>query len=182
MSLMALPTKVQIVIARHLAVTLEWPMDDLRSLWVTCSSMCHIYGNPAIGRHVALDQCRHGLGWDNVGNYYALLSSLTQLSTLEACFLSGILMVFEETQRHRPCLDDLTRATVGGHNLVAYMIAILLYRHNGDVLDDDTMRRYMRWVEGEEESRADGSGGPTSRWLRNKRCVLCHREAAAEVI
>ena len=65
---------------------------------------------------------------------------------------------------------------------MAYLVTILLYWHNGDAHDDNTMRRYMRWVEGEEESRADGSGGPTSRWLRNKRCVLCHREAAAEVI
>ena len=27
-----------------------------------------------------------------------------------------------------------------------------------------------------------GGGGPTSRWLCNKGCVLCLREAAAEVI
>ena len=43
----------------------------------------------------------------------------------------------------------------------------------------------MRWVEGEEELWATvvgGGSGPTSRWLRNKGCVLCRREAIAEVI
>ena len=34
----------------------------------------------------------------------------------------------------------------------------------------------MRRVEGEEESRAAmAGGGPMSRWLSNKGCVLCHR-------
>ena len=105
--------------------------------------MHRICSNPAVGRHVALDQCRHGLGWDDVGNYYTLLSSLTQLSNPEASFLTRIPMVFEETHRPPPCLDDITCATNGGHNLVAYLVAILLYRHNGNTCDDGTMRRYM---------------------------------------
>ena len=59
-------------------------------------------------------------------------------------------MVFEETHNPRLCLDDLARAADGGHNLVAYLVTILLCRHNGDAHDDDTARRYMRRVEGEE--------------------------------
>ena len=54
--------------------------------------------------------------------------------------------------------------------MVAYLFAILLYRHNGDAHDDDTVRRYMKRVKGEEESQAmaaSGGGGPTSRWLHN---------------
>ena len=63
----------------------------------------------------------------------------------------------------------------------------MLYRHNGDARNDDTARRYIRRVEGEEESWvvaavASGGGRPTSRWLLNKGCVLCHRNAAIEVI
>ena len=53
-------------------------------------------------------------------------------------------MVFEETHRPRPCLDNLARTADGGHNLAANLVAILLYRHNGDAHDDDTARRYMR--------------------------------------
>ena len=110
--------------------------------------MHHICGNPTIDWRVALDQCKRRLGWNNVGNYYALLSSLTQLGNLETCFLTGIPMVFEETHRPRPCLGDLARSTDGGYNLVAYLVAILLYRHNGDARHDDNVRRYMRRVEG----------------------------------
>ena len=67
-------------------------MDDLHRLRATYSSMSRICCNPTVGRRVALDQCRRGLGWDDVGNYYALLSSLTQLSNPEACFLTMIPM------------------------------------------------------------------------------------------
>jgi len=59
-----------------------------------------------------------------------------------------------ENHSHRPCLDDLACVTDGGHNLVPYLVALLLYRHNDTTDDDDTMRRYMRWVEGEEGSWA----------------------------
>ena len=60
MSLMVLPTDVQIEIADHLAVTLDQPMDDLLSQWVTCSSVHHIYGHPIIAQRLALDQYRRG--------------------------------------------------------------------------------------------------------------------------
>jgi len=63
---------------------------------------------------VALDQCRHRLGWDDVDDYYTLVSSLTQCSNLEACFLTGITMVFEETHGPQPCLDDLACTADGG--------------------------------------------------------------------
>jgi hypothetical protein len=152
--LLALPGELAIEIASHLTVTLERPMDNLCSLWVTCSSMHRICGNLAIGRRVALDQCRRGLGWDDVSDYYALLSSLTQLDNSEACFLTKIPMVFEETHMPQPCLDDLAHATDGGLNLASYLVTILLYRHNGDAHNDDTTRRYMRRVEGKEESWA----------------------------
>ena len=55
MLLMVLPTDMQIEIAGHLAMTSDWPMDDLHSLWATYSSMRHIYGDPTIGQHLALD-------------------------------------------------------------------------------------------------------------------------------
>jgi hypothetical protein len=37
--------------------------------------------------------------------------------------------------------------------MAAYLVAIFLYRHNGDAGDDGTVRRYIRRVKGEEESR-----------------------------
>ena len=92
--LLALPNELAIEIAGHLTTTMEWPMDDLRSLWVTFSSMRRICSNPAVGWHVALHQCRRRLGWDDLSNYYALLTCLTQLGNPEACFLTRIPMVF----------------------------------------------------------------------------------------
>ena len=67
-------------------------------------------------------------------------------------FLIEIQTVFMEKHIPWPCLDDLAHATDGGHNLAAYLVALLLYRHNGAAGNDDTTRRYMRQVEGEEES------------------------------
>jgi hypothetical protein len=142
MSLMVLPTDVQIEIVDHLAVTSDQPMDDLHSLRMTCSSMHHSCGDPAIGQRLALVRFRHQRMWDDLVNYYTLLAS------------------------PRPCLDDLAHATDGEHNLEAYLVILLLYRHNGDADDDETARRYIRRVKGEEESRlalaGDGSG-PMSR-------------------
>ena len=57
-----------------------------------------------------------------------------------------------EKKSLQPSLNDLARATEGRHNLAAYLFTLLLYRHNGDAGNDDPMRRYMRWVKGEEGS------------------------------
>jgi hypothetical protein len=145
MSLTMLPTEVQIVIAGHLTVTSEWPMDDLRSLWETCSSMHCICNDPAIGWRLALDQFRRGRTWDDPVDYEALLASLTQVGNPKACFLTRIQTVFMEKHSRWPCLDDLARAADGGHNLATYLVALLLYRQNGDANDnDDTVRWYIR--------------------------------------
>ena len=154
-SLTALPVEVQIEIASHLATTSERPMDDLRSLWVTSSSMRGICGDPAIGRRVVVDRCRRRVRLSNDRvNYFTILARMTQVGNLEACLLIGIQTVFVENHSPRPCLDYLTRAADGGHNMAAYLVAIFLYRHNGDAGDDDTIMRYIRWAEGKEESWA----------------------------
>ena len=77
MSLMVLPTDVQIDIAGHLAATSDQPMNNLHSLWVTYSSMRHIYGNLVVGRCLALHPFRRGRMEADPIDYYALLASLT---------------------------------------------------------------------------------------------------------
>ena len=152
-------------------------MDDLCSLWATYSSMCHICGDPTISHRLALDRFRCGRTWDDPIDYEALLASLTQVGNPEACFLTRIQTVFKEKHSPWPCLNNFTHTADGRHNLAAYLVALFIYRHNGDAGDDDTTRRYIRRVEGEEVSwvaMAGGrGGGPTSRWLSNKGCVLC---------
>ena len=153
MLLLVLPTDLTIEIVGHLAATLELPMDDLHSLQVTYSFMRHIYGDPAIGHRVAMDWCRHEARlWNDLDNYYALLASLTQLGNPEACILTRIPMEFVDNHSPRPCLNDLVHIADGGHNLAAYLVALLLYRHNGDAGDDATAWWYIRRVEGKEES------------------------------
>ena len=88
--LLVLPNERAIKIAGHLAATSKWPMDDLCSLWVTYSSMRHIYGNPTVGRHFSLVRFRCGTMWDNPIDYEALLASLTQVGNLETYFLTRI--------------------------------------------------------------------------------------------
>jgi hypothetical protein len=54
---------------------------------------------------------------------------------------------------------------------------MVLYKANGNTGDDDNARRYIRQVEGEEESVA-----ATSIMMQtNKGCLRCH-EATSEVI
>jgi hypothetical protein len=131
MSLTMVPNEVQIVIMGHLATSSEQPKDDLHSLRVTYSSMRRIYGDPIISQRLALDRFKRGWTWDDLVDYEALLASLTQVSNLEACFLTRIQIVFMEKHSPRPCLDDLTHVTDGGHNLAAYLVTLLLYRYNG---------------------------------------------------
>ena len=150
---MALPVEVQIEVTGHLAATLEWPMDNLCSLRAMCSSMRGICSDPTIGRRVVVYQCRHGArSSNNLINYFAFLARLTQVNNLEARLQTGIQTVFVKNHSPWPCLDYLTHAANGGHNVAAYLVTIFLYRHNGNAGDDNTMRQYIRWVEGEEES------------------------------
>uniref|UniRef100_K4A003 Uncharacterized protein n=1 Tax=Setaria italica TaxID=4555 RepID=K4A003_SETIT len=146
-SLTVLPTEVAIEIAIHLVATLEWPMDDLRSRWMTCSFMRHMCSDRAIGRGVALDRFRCAMLWNESDRYNTLVASLIQPPP--------------------PCLDDLDRAAAGGHNVAAYVVALSLYRDNGGAGDDDTARQYMRRVEG---GRIMGGGGRTRRMR-----MLCNK-------
>jgi hypothetical protein len=102
-------------------------MDDVHSLWATCSSMHRIYGDPAVGRCVAMDWCKHRARSSNDHvNYFALLARLTQVDNPEACLLHGIQTIFTENHSPRPCLDYLTRTANDRHNVVAYLVAIFL--------------------------------------------------------
>jgi hypothetical protein len=77
----------------------------------------------------------------------------------------------------RSSITNLKEATQAGHNVAAYIAVMVLYRANGGAGDDDTVRRYIRQVEGEEESVA-----ATSMMMRtNKGCLRCC-EVASKVI
>ena len=86
-------------------------------------------------------------------------------------------ILFGENYSSRSSITKLKEAAQAGHNVAAYVAAMVLYRANGDAGDDDTGRRYIRQVDGEEESVA-----ATVMMMRtNKGCLRCC-EAASEVI
>jgi hypothetical protein len=66
--------------------------------------------------------------------------------------------------------NDLRRAAEGGHNVVSYLYAILLYRDNGGAAVDNTGKGYMR--------RVAGGGSTMSRWLSNEGCLPLREKAA----
>jgi hypothetical protein len=90
---------------------------------------------------------------------------LTDLGNSEACFFSGIKVIFME---NRGC-NDLRRAAKGGHDATTYLDSIFLYRDNGGAATNDTVKRYMR--------RVVGGGSLTSRWLSNEGCLPLREKA-----
>jgi hypothetical protein len=93
---------------------------------------------------------------------------LRGLGNPEACFLSRIKAFFIEHRGY----NDLWRAAEGGHDVVAYLYAILLYRDNGGAAADDTTKGYMRRVVG-------GGSTTSSRWPSNEGVSAFAREGRA---
>jgi hypothetical protein len=114
--------------------------------------MCRVCGHDDVGRRLSIEGIRDEISWVwNPTAYKAFLSVLSGLGNPEACFFSGIKAVFMENRGY----NDLCRAADGGHDVAAYLYAILLYRDNGGAAADDTMKGYMR--------RVAGGGSTTSR-------------------
>uniref|UniRef100_K3ZMT2 Uncharacterized protein n=1 Tax=Setaria italica TaxID=4555 RepID=K3ZMT2_SETIT len=111
--------------------------------------------------------------WNEPDRYYALLPLLVGVGNSEACTLTGIVDFFAVPQ---PSLHELSHAAAGGHNVGAYLYALMMYRNNGGSANDDIAKMYIRRVKCEDGSAASGSVGPKK--LRNDGCQVCHEEAA----
>jgi hypothetical protein len=124
-----------------------------------------------VGRHLSIEGIRDEISWVwNPTAYKAFLAMLSGLGNLEACFLSGIKAFFIEHKGY----NDLWRAAEGGHDAVAYLYSILLYRDNGGAAADDTAKGYMRQVA--------GGGSTTSRWLSNEGCLPLREKAVRALL
>jgi hypothetical protein len=122
--------------------------------------MRRVCGHDDIGRCLSLEGIRDEISWVwNPTAYKAFLAMLSGLGNPEACLLSRIKAFFIEHRGY----NDLWRTAEGGHNAVAYLYAILLYKDNGGASADDTAKGYMR--------RVAGGGSTTSRWLSNEGCL-----------
>jgi hypothetical protein len=122
-SLLDLPQDLHIEIAACVGATSERPLVDLRSLRGTCSTMRRVCGHSDVSRRSSIEGIRDEISWlwDPTA-YKAFLAMLTDLGNPEACFSSRIKAVFME---NRGC-NDLRHAAEGGHDVAAYLYAILL--------------------------------------------------------
>jgi hypothetical protein len=109
----------------------------------TCREMRRVCKNATIGRHVALERFVIELQWNDRKGYDALLDCLTPIRNPKACFLSGMDILFRENYSSWSSIAKLEETAQAGHNVAAYIAAMVLYRANGGVGDDDTARRYI---------------------------------------
>jgi hypothetical protein len=129
--------------------------------------MHRVCGHDNVDWHLSIEGIRDKISWVwNPTTFKAFLAMLSGLGNPEACFLSGIKAFFIEHRGY----NDLRRATEGGHNAVAYLYAILLYRDNDGAATDDTAKGYMWWVAG-------GGSMTSSRWLSNEGCLPLREKA-----
>ena len=106
--------------------------------------------------------------------YAALLAHLTDIGNPEACYMTGMKEVFSKGKPEaRPCIVELASATEHGHNVAAYVAAIVLFRANTSTDDNQAARRYMRQVESEEEAAAGAAGGTGGSMFSNEGCLHC---------
>jgi hypothetical protein len=124
-----------------------------------------------VGRRLSIEGIRDEISWVwNPTAYKAFLAMLSDLGNPQACFVSRIKAFFIEHRGY----NDLRHAAECGHNVTAYLYAILLYRDNGGAAADDTAKGYMRRVAG-------GGSTTSSRWLSNEGCLPL-REKATRVL
>uniref|UniRef100_K3XRU9 At2g35280-like TPR domain-containing protein n=2 Tax=Setaria italica TaxID=4555 RepID=K3XRU9_SETIT len=180
----ALPHDMAVEIAGCVAATSPRPVDDLRSLRASCRAMRAACSDRAVGRRVALEREAGAMRWSDHERYLAVVGSLSGAGNPEACFLSGIALVFA----HR-CegagVQLLAQAAAAGHKVAGYVLAVLLYSKDDGATAGDVARRHIREVE--EEEAADGSGdvvggcAKTAKKRSNNECVRCRGHAVEAV-
>ncbi|KAG2561495.1 hypothetical protein PVAP13_8KG163601 [Panicum virgatum] len=148
-SMQDLPMEVAVQIAGHLAATSVSPMDDLRSLWVTCRFLHGVTSDRAVGQHINVPQFSTAMLWRDRAAYATLLAHPTDIGNSEACYMTGMKNIFSKvTPEARPCIVELAHTAERRPNVAAYVAAILLFRANTGADDDQATMRYNRQVEG----------------------------------
>jgi len=180
----ALPRDMAVEIAGLVAATSPRPVDDLRSLRASCRAMRAACGDRAVGRRVALEREAVAMLWSDAERYLAVVGSLAGAGNPEACFLSGVALVFAH-RCVRPGAELLGQAAAAGHKVAAYVLALVLYKAGGA---SDVATRHIRQVVGEAAEADDGGGdvvvGGCNKKIAtrsNKDCVRCRARAAEAV-
>lgn len=149
--LVQLPTELTIEIASRVAAQSEDAMVDLGNLRATCKAMCVVCGAAKVGRRLDLRCVLRRRFYIGPEYRATLITGLATVGNPEACFRSGMCLIFgKQRGAIMPCLDPLRRAVEVGHKVAIYALALLLYRPNSGDGDDDKARRLLHMVEGPE--------------------------------
>ena len=146
LSLADLPADLAVQMTGHLAATSVCLMDDLHILWVTCYFMRSVCRNTEVSLRIFVERLFDNMVWDNPDGYHTLLPCLAQVDNLEACFITGMHVVFYgPVITPLPFLDENLELNVaGGHKVAAFVAVILLYMANSGAGVNDNARQYMR--------------------------------------
>ncbi|RLN43452.1 hypothetical protein C2845_PM01G41130 [Panicum miliaceum] len=138
-----------IEIASRVAAQSEDAIVDLGNLHTTCKAMCAVCGATEVGQRLALRRVLRRRFYLGLEYRATLITRLAAVGNPEACFCSGMCLVFgEQRDAIMPFLDPLRCAAEAGHKEAIYVLALLLYRPNSGAGDDDEAQWLLHMVEG----------------------------------
>ncbi|RLN00311.1 hypothetical protein C2845_PM06G28460 [Panicum miliaceum] len=70
------------------------PMDELRAIPATCRFMRRVCRDTEVGRRISVERLADDMAWDDPDGYHTVLPRLAQVSNREACFITGMHVVF----------------------------------------------------------------------------------------
>ena len=157
-----LPTDMAIEIASRVAAAAADPMEDLGSIWATCSQMRRVCGDVVVGQSIPLRRVLlHGIQrgtWNRFDDHEyraKLIAMIASIGNLEACFYAGMHDVFvEDRSTLMPWLTMLERSAMAGHDVAAFVLSLVLHRSNSSAGNENIARRWLRKVEGDEAGLA----------------------------
>ena len=93
------------------------------------------------------------------------------MGNLEAYFLASLCPIFMAAHRSlTPLIEWLQHSAKAGHKHGMYVYALVLYRSNTSVDNDDIARRLLRELEGADEA------GPAALPWKNQTCTRCRKD------
>ena len=124
--------------------------------------MRRVCGEAVVGRSIPLRRVllrgmQRGIWKQFYDHEYCakLIIRLASFGNPEACFYAGMHTVFvEDRDALMPRLDMLEHSTVVGHDVVVFVLSLMLHMSNSGAGNDNIVRRLLRKVEGDEVSLA----------------------------
>uniref|UniRef100_A0A0E0G9D4 At2g35280-like TPR domain-containing protein n=1 Tax=Oryza nivara TaxID=4536 RepID=A0A0E0G9D4_ORYNI len=140
-------------IACLVAATSPEPIADLLSLRATCKAMHAAAKERDVGKCVPLERLDN-MKWMENERYLAIVNHLVGAGNPDACFITGVTLVFAHQDMEQGLLF-LNKAATAGHKAAAYVLGLLLYK-----FDDAraTGKKYISQVEDDGNEASTGVG------------------------